>query len=89
MCLAVPAKLLSSNGVEGVADMHGNRVSVSTMLVPDAEAGDWVLVHAGFAIQQLDQKEAQETFAVLQDLNEAAEKQEEANGNPKSGRESG
>jgi hydrogenase expression/formation protein HypC len=50
------------------ADLHGNRVRVSTMLVPEAGIGSWVLVHAGFAIETLDEAEAQATFAVLRDL---------------------
>ena len=71
MCLAVPAKLVELEGEQGVADMHGNRVAVSTTLVPEAELGDWILIHAGFAIQRLDAKEAEETWAVLEDLGQA------------------
>lgn len=40
-------------------------------MTPEAAVGDWVLVHAGFAIQQLDEAEAKETFAVLEDLEKA------------------
>jgi hydrogenase expression/formation protein HypC len=68
MCLAVPAKLVECKATEGVADLHGNRVQVSTALVPGARAGDWVLVHAGFAIQKLDGDDVRETWAVLEDL---------------------
>jgi hydrogenase expression/formation protein HypC len=68
MCLAVPAQLVSCDENEAVADLHGNRVRVSTLLVPEVKVGDWVLIHAGFAIQHLDAQEAQETFAVLEDL---------------------
>ena len=71
MCLAVPAKLVELEGEQGVADMHGNRVEVSTTLVPEAELGDWILIHAGFAIQRLDAREAEETWAVLEDLGQA------------------
>jgi hydrogenase expression/formation protein HypC len=73
MCLAVPAKLSDCHGGEAIAEMHGNRVRVSTILVPEAVDGDWVLVHAGFAIQRLDAKEAQETFAVLEDVQKASD----------------
>jgi hydrogenase expression/formation protein HypC len=70
MCLAVPAKLIKQYGDEAEVDLHGNRVCVSTALVPDASEGDWLLVHAGFAIQQLDEQEAEQTWAILNDLNE-------------------
>jgi hydrogenase expression/formation protein HypC len=68
MCLAVPAKLLRCQDGTAVADLHGNRVEISTVLVPQAVTGDWVLVHAGFAIQQLDAESAQSSFEVLEDL---------------------
>jgi hydrogenase expression/formation protein HypC len=68
MCLAVPALILQCEGDDAVADLHGNRVPVCTTLVPDAGAGDWVLVHAGFAIRRLDPDAARQTWAVLEDL---------------------
>lgn len=70
MCLAVPAQLIEhdAKGNVAVADLHGNRLRISTALVPDARAGDWVLVHAGFAIQRLHGDEAAETFAILEDI---------------------
>jgi len=74
MCLAVPAQLVSTDGSEAVADLHGNRVKINTLLVGEVKIGDWVLIHAGFAIQKLDYAEAQETWAVLEDLAKAEEK---------------
>ncbi len=71
MCLAVPALLVELNGEEGVADLHGNRLPVNLQLVPDARPGDWLLIHAGFAIGRLDEDEARETFAVLAELQAA------------------
>lgn len=68
MCLAVPARLVECEDGNGIADLHGNRVRVSTALLPQAKAGDWVLIHAGFAIQYLDGDDASETWAVLEDL---------------------
>jgi len=73
MCLAVPAQLVARDGDEGVADLHGNRVRVTTLLVPEARVGDWVLIHAGFAIQRLDARAARRTWAVLRDAVEAAD----------------
>ena len=68
MCLAVPSKLVKCNGSKAIADLHGNRVEISTLLVPQCKEGDWVLLHAGFAIATLDEREAQETWAVIEDL---------------------
>ena len=67
MCLAVPAKIVDLVETTATADLHGNRISISTLLVPEVTVGDWVLVHAGFAIQRLDQAEAEETFAILRE----------------------
>jgi len=71
MCLAVPARLVACCGTNATADLHGNRVEISTLLVPGCKTGDWVLLHAGFAIQRLDEQEAQETWAVIKDLRNA------------------
>ena len=51
MCLAVPGKILSIEGMAGVVDMNGVEVNVGLQLVPGAKVGDYVLMHAGFAIQ--------------------------------------
>jgi hydrogenase expression/formation protein HypC len=72
MCLAVPAKLMSCTDSHALADLHGNRVPISTALVPDAIPGDWVLIHAGFAIQRLSEQDVKETWELLKDLNRAA-----------------
>jgi hydrogenase expression/formation protein HypC len=71
MCLAVPAKIVECDGEQAVADLHGSRVRVACTLVPDAAVGDWVLIHAGFAIARLEPQEAEETFAVLRQIEQA------------------
>jgi hydrogenase expression/formation protein HypC len=48
------------------SDFKGNQVDVSLAMVPDAECGSWVLVHAGYALEQLDENEALETWQWLQ-----------------------
>jgi hydrogenase expression/formation protein HypC len=68
MCLAVPAKIVDLEGTNATVDLHGNRIQISTMLTPDVHQGDWVLVHAGFAIQHLDEAAARETFNILADV---------------------
>jgi hydrogenase expression/formation protein HypC len=73
MCLAVPAKIIEMDGDSALADLHGNRVRISTVLTPGVQSGCWVLVHAGFAIEQLEEKAAVETFAILADAERAWE----------------
>jgi hydrogenase expression/formation protein HypC len=65
MCLAIPATVVMTDGSNGLVDLEGNRLKINTSLVPDARAGDCVLVHAGFAIQKLDAGAAAETFALI------------------------
>ncbi len=68
MCLAVPALITEVN--EGVATVELGGVSrqASLMLLPGAAVGDYILIHAGFAISLVDEKEAAETLAVFSDL---------------------
>jgi len=81
MCLAVPGKLIdvtsspdNSGGVaSGTVDFQGTRIKANLIFTPEAQEGDWVLVHAGFAIQQLTEAEAMETWKYL----DAGEIQEE------------
>lgn len=72
MCLAVPGKIVEvrddaegESGPLAVVDFQGSKVETSLAMTPQAGVGDWVLVHAGFAITQLDEQEAQETFESL------------------------
>lgn len=62
MCLAIPAKVVSINGSSAKVDFgHGVVREVNVMLV-DAKLGEYVLVHAGYAIQAIDKKAAEETI---------------------------
>lgn len=70
MCLAVPAQLIECSGQEATADLGGNRVRVSLVLTPQAQVGDWVLIHAGFAIQKI---EAEELTLIQETLRSVAE----------------
>lgn len=68
MCLAMPGQIVQQTaGGKAVVDMNGNRFAVSTVMVPDARVGDWVLVHAGFAIQGMTEAEARETWDLLRE----------------------
>ena len=67
MCLAIPARILSINGCSADLDMVGNRLSADISLVPDAAPGDFVMVHAGFALQKYDEDEALATLDILRE----------------------
>jgi hydrogenase expression/formation protein HypC len=69
MCLAVPAKIIRLEKPDlGVVDYLGNEVRTNFSLLPQAEVGDWVIVHAGFAISLLDEKEARKTLHLFREL---------------------
>jgi hydrogenase expression/formation protein HypC len=57
-------------GGRATVALDANRMDVSLALVPDAEAGDWVLVHAGYAITLLDAEEARQTYELLREMQE-------------------
>ncbi len=65
MCLAVPAKIDEKTGDEAWATLGDTRVRVNLCMTPEAGPGDWVLVHAGFAIQQVDEQTAFETWRMF------------------------
>jgi hydrogenase expression/formation protein HypC len=79
MCLAIPAQvvLIGENRIAQV-DIHGVTRTVSLDLVPDAEMGSWVLVHAGFAIQVVDEEFAAESWALIQEMGEALDAEDAA-----------
>jgi len=73
MCLAVPMKLIERRELIGVAEVDGVRREVSLMLQPEAKLGDYVLVHAGYAIGVVDEAEAMITLDLLRQVAEAGE----------------
>lgn len=70
MCLAVPMRLIQIEGNRGVAEIAGVRRSVMLDLVPEAGVGQYVLVHAGYAIQVLEEEDARETLRLLERIGE-------------------
>lgn len=71
MCLAVPGQIIELNdGVQATLDMMGVRRPVSLALTPQARPGDWVLVHAGFAIEVIDAESAVQTIDLIRELDE-------------------
>lgn len=69
MCLGVPAKVVEFvEGQMAVVDVDGNQVNISIQLVPEVKIGQYVLVHAGFAMDILDESFAEETMKLLKKL---------------------
>jgi len=72
MCLAVPGRVLSVTEQDGTTmadvDFGGVRKEVCLAYIPDAQEGEYVIVHVGFAIQRLDEKSAQDTLANFERL---------------------
>ncbi len=69
MCLAIPSEIVEKNGMIATVDVMGARRQVSLMLLPEeADVGDFVLVHAGFAIQKIDRQAAEESMRLLQEV---------------------
>jgi len=70
MCLAIPAQVERVDGRLGTVVLDGQRAEVVLALVPGVQPGDWVLVHAGYAITTLDEAAAKETFDLLKEAHE-------------------
>jgi len=68
MCLAIPARIESIDGQMAQVDMSGIKYTTSLALTPDAKVGQYVIVHAGFALNVLDEAEAQETLKLFQEM---------------------
>jgi hydrogenase expression/formation protein HypC len=70
MCLAIPVQVVEvdSAGRSGHVDYLGTKIQANFALLEGVHRGDWVIVHAGFAISRLDEMEAQETLALLREV---------------------
>lgn len=68
MCLAIPARIKSIQDQMATIDMEGTQRDVSLLLLEDAKIGDFVIVHAGFAIHKIDEDEAMESLKVLRQM---------------------
>ncbi|MDT8904052.1 HypC/HybG/HupF family hydrogenase formation chaperone [Anaeroselena agilis] len=68
MCLAVPAKIVDRKDLMATVEVSGVTRQVSLMLLPDAKVGEFVLIHAGFAIQTVDEEEAKRTMELFEEM---------------------
>lgn len=74
MCLAVPLKLINIENNIGTIEVAGIRRKVNLSLVDNPRLGDHVIVHAGFAITIMDEKEAEKTISIIRECLELEEK---------------
>jgi hydrogenase expression/formation protein HypC len=68
MCLGIPARIEKIEGQEAKVNLSGNTLNISLSFLDGLKIGDYVLVHAGYALQKLDEKEAKKTLKLLNEL---------------------
>lgn len=68
MCLGIPMRIVSIDGDEGVVDSGGLRKRANLSLLKDARVGEYILMHAGFAIERIKEKEARKTLRAIKEI---------------------
>lgn len=68
MCLGVVGRIDEIDGEMATAEIMGVRRKISVVLVPDIKVNDYVMIHAGFAINQMDEKDARETEEMIMEV---------------------
>ena len=76
MCLAIPSKIVKIENGMGTIDVDGVQRTTSLLLVEDAAVGDYVIVHAGFALHKIDEADAMESLRILKEAAAFVEKKE-------------
>ncbi|MEJ2729887.1 MAG: HypC/HybG/HupF family hydrogenase formation chaperone [Deltaproteobacteria bacterium] len=76
MCLAIPSRITKIENNMATIDVEGVQRQASLLLLEDARVGDYVIVHAGFAIQKLDEAAARETLDLLREAIAAVDRRE-------------
>lgn len=68
MCLAIPGKVVKRTENDmGVVDLGGVTKEISLIFLPEAKEGDWIIIHTGFALESISEKDALETISLLQE----------------------
>ncbi|UCG77820.1 MAG: HypC/HybG/HupF family hydrogenase formation chaperone [Nitrospirota bacterium] len=79
MCLAIPSKIIEMDGMKAKIEVYGARKDINLMLMPvEVEVGDYVLVHAGFALQKVERDMARESLKVIDTIVEEVKQEIEA-----------
>lgn len=71
MCLAVPLKVIEINDKEAVGESFGFKKNIRVDLIDDLKVGDYVIVHAGFAIEKVDEESALENLKLIKEVSDA------------------
>ena len=71
MCLAVPLKIIEINGKDAVGERRGIRRNIRLDFAGDVQCGDYVIAHAGFAIEKMDASQAESNLAAIQEVEDA------------------
>lgn len=77
MCLAIPSRITKIESNMATIDVDGVQREASLLLLEDPKVGDFVIVHAGFAIQKIDESAAQETLSLLREAADLVDKAED------------
>jgi hydrogenase expression/formation protein HypC len=70
MCLSIPAKIMSIDGSMAEVSVGGSLFKAGLHMIENAKVGDYILLHAGFAIQKISEEEAAETLKILKEMND-------------------
>ncbi len=70
MCLAIPMKLIKIEKNKGIVELSGVKKEISLDLLKEVEIGDYLIIHAGFAIEKLNEEEAKKTLAIWEEIAE-------------------
>lgn len=68
MCLAIPAKLVEIDGQKGKVDIGGVKSEIGLMLVDDVKVGDYLIIHAGYALEKLNEEEAKKRLEIFEEM---------------------
>ena len=71
MCLSIPAKIVSINGNMAEVSVGGTIFKAGLQMIENAKVGDYILLHAGFAIQKISEEEAVETLRLFEEMNDS------------------
>lgn len=71
MCLGIPVKITKIEGSKAEAEIGGVKKEINLSIIEGVKTGDYVILHAGFAIEKLDEEEAEETLRLLREISES------------------
>ena len=74
MCLSVPAQIVTMDGEFAEVSVNGALFRAGIQMIEDPQPGEYILLHAGFAIQKISEQEAEETLSLLQEISFANQK---------------